>query len=269
MVSVPELSHAGRIARAHDPDRFLTTLFAPADRRETLFLLIAFNHELVRALEMPSVRGESGPIAALIRLQWWREVVEGSPRRHELAEPLAAAISAGALHRETLLSVIEAREAEAESIDTLQRWREIQLEGPGGIQVAFARALGEADPAVLEKLRSIGAAYGAGAICRHWRSVLRANRRPFPDDLLYESGSSRDAVHAADAVPVDLAPLRAAGRNWLAEAGHPRLGRARIAAGLAAILARRDLARPAEAAGSPRGLGDRLALTAAWLRGSP
>src|SRR3978361_2145745 len=138
-----ELSPAGRSARAHDPDRFLTALFAPAVHREALFLLIAFNHELVRALEMPSSRGDSGPLGTLIRLQWWREVVEGESRRHELAEPLAAAIHAGALERDTLLSVIEAREAEAEGIETLERWRALQLEGPGGFQVAFGRALGE------------------------------------------------------------------------------------------------------------------------------
>ncbi len=117
MPARPPLSAAGRIAREHDPDRFLTTLFAPGSHRETLFLLIAFNHELVRALEMKSARSEAGPIASLIRLQWWREVVEGASRRHELAEPLGAALAAGRLDRETLLDCIEGREAEAAGFD--------------------------------------------------------------------------------------------------------------------------------------------------------
>lgn len=273
---ISDLSQAGQTARAQDPDRFLTALLAPAARREALFLLIAFNHELVRALEMPSHHGASlhgaGPIGTLIRLQWWREVVEGQVRRHELAEPLGAMLSAGRLDRATLLGIIEAREAEAEGIATLEQWRQLQLDGPGSMQVAFGQALGERDPAMLSRLRSIGAAYGAGAILRHYRSILRAGRCPLPDDLLVSAGSSREAVLGADPAGIDpavLAPLHAAGLQWLREAGRPRLGHARVAASLAAVLARRDLGQfPGQGATLPRGLGDRLAVTAAWLRGS-
>ena len=78
------------LVRRHDPDRFLTALFAPADKRDTLLTLYAFNHELARAREVVSE-----PPLALIRLHWWREVVEGAQRRHEVAEPLSAALTAG------------------------------------------------------------------------------------------------------------------------------------------------------------------------------
>ena len=77
------------LVRRHDPDRFLTALFAPPDRRDALLTLYALNHELARAREVVSE-----PPLALIRLQWWREVVEGAPRRHEVASPLSAAIAA-------------------------------------------------------------------------------------------------------------------------------------------------------------------------------
>jgi phytoene/squalene synthetase len=33
------LSHCAAAVREHDPDRYLATLFAPADARETLFAL--------------------------------------------------------------------------------------------------------------------------------------------------------------------------------------------------------------------------------------
>jgi len=55
------------LVRRHDPDRFLTALFAPAGRQGALLTLYAFNHELARAREMVSE-----PPLALIRLQWWR-----------------------------------------------------------------------------------------------------------------------------------------------------------------------------------------------------
>ena len=266
------LSPLGQAARTHDPDRFLISLFAPASLRENLFLLIAFNHELVRALEMPSARSGAGPIAALIRLQWWREVVEGEPRRHELAEPLSAMLAAGIVSRDTLLSIIDAREAEAEGIETLDHWHEIQLGGPGGMQVAFAEALGERDPASLNRFRAIGAAYSAGAILRHYPAILQAGRCPVPEDLLHRAGTSREALlgdEGAGLDPVLLLPLRDAGRTWLIEAGRFRPDRQRIAACLAAVLARRDLGLKPGSGSGTRGLGDRVALIAAWLRGSP
>jgi len=108
------LSPIAAFARAHDPDRFLAALFAPPERREAIFTLIAFNHELARARE-----AASHPMAALIRLQWWRDALEealaGKPaRRHEVAEPLHAAITAGSLDPVALGAMIDAREAEAE-----------------------------------------------------------------------------------------------------------------------------------------------------------
>src|SRR3954466_2319838 len=97
------------LVRRHDPDRFLTPLFAPPERRDALLTLYALNHELARARE-----AVSEPPLALIRLQWWREVVEGARRRHEIADPLTAAIEAGMLDRADLLALIGARESEAE-----------------------------------------------------------------------------------------------------------------------------------------------------------
>src|ERR1700753_3370412 len=114
------LSTLGQMVRRHDPDRFFTALFAPEARRETLFLLYAFNHELARAREVASE-----PTIALIRLHWWREVVEGTARRHEVAGPLGEALAAGALRRESLLAMVDGREAEAAPcIETLAEWRD-------------------------------------------------------------------------------------------------------------------------------------------------
>ncbi|HET9148702.1 MAG TPA: squalene/phytoene synthase family protein, partial [Acetobacteraceae bacterium] len=75
--------------RRADQDRFLGAIFAPAALRERLILLYAFNHELARAREVASE-----PAIALIRLHWWREVVEGAARAHEVASPLRRALEA-------------------------------------------------------------------------------------------------------------------------------------------------------------------------------
>src|SRR5271165_1963078 len=99
---MPPLSPLAAMVRRHDPDRFLTALFAPPERREAVFLVYAFNHEIARAREVVSE-----PALALIRLQWWREVVEGARRRHEVAGPLGEALDAGVLDAGDFLMMIE------------------------------------------------------------------------------------------------------------------------------------------------------------------
>ena len=95
--------------RRADPDRFFCTLFAPAQQRDGLALLYLFNHELARAREVASE-----PMLALIRLNWWREVVEGQAKQHEIATPLRAALDAGLFDAADLAGLISAREMEAE-----------------------------------------------------------------------------------------------------------------------------------------------------------
>src|SRR5689334_4682741 len=98
-LSAPGLSAAAAIVRRHDRDRYQTALFAPADRRETLFALYAFNYEVARVRETVTQ-----PMLGQIRLQWWREVIAasyaGAPaRRHEIVQPRVATITVFGLSR--------------------------------------------------------------------------------------------------------------------------------------------------------------------------
>jgi 15-cis-phytoene synthase len=256
------LTRPGELVRRHDPDRFLISLFAPAGKRDALLTLYAFDHELARARDVVSE-----PHLALIRLQWWRDVVEGASRRHEVAEPLSAAIAAGQLARRDLLAVLDAREMEADpSIPTLQAWREYLLGAAGGLAVAAARLLGAPDP---ELMRPIGAAYGAGRLLRGVRPLAYRGRCLLPEDRLAAHGLSPEAViRTPDAPALDpvLRELGQEGRSMLAQARGVRVPRYAIAAALPAVLARRDLRRITQPP-QPRGLGDRLAVTAAALLG--
>jgi phytoene synthase len=250
------------LVRRHDPDRFLTALFAPSARRDALLILYAFNHELARAREVASE-----PPLALIRLQWWREVVEGADRRHEVASPLSAAIAAGELQAATLLPLIEAREAEAYAdFDSLNDWRAWLRAGAGGLAVAAAAALGAPDP---EALRPFGAAYGVAGLLRSTGLLASRNQCLLPAALLAAHGLTHAAfVQAPDAEPARaaLASVAEEGRALLAEAARTPLPRQAVPAALPAVLARRDLRRwPAIAV--PRGIGDRLAVMAAGITG--
>jgi phytoene synthase len=257
------LSPLGEIVRTHDPDRFLTALFAPADRRETLFALYAFNHELARARE-----ATSDATLALIRLQWWREAVEGAVRRHPVADALRAQVAASALDRDALLALVAGREPEtAPEIATLADWRSYLVGSAGLLAGTAARAL-EADAASCAGARELGAAYGAAGVLRSIAAHARQGRCVLPADVLAAYGLSPEAVIAAPAsaalVTVRRA-LAAEARAWLRAAPRPRFGRRAIAAALPGVLAARDLRR--DGADQPRGLGDRLAVTFAGLHG--
>ncbi|MGI4747545.1 MAG: squalene/phytoene synthase family protein [Janthinobacterium lividum] len=274
---VPTLESCLAIARRSDPDRFLTALFAPPGRRDAVFVLIAFNHELVRAVEMPSAHSGAGPIATLIRLQWWRDVVEGSRsdwRHHEVAEPLHRLIDSGAVSAATLLRLIDAREADAEESSDLAGWRASLLDGAGALQQAIGEAL-DVDKAVGDRLAAVGAAYAIGALARHLAEMLQAGRCTLPDDLLAVVGTSREAL-LQDPQPDLLARLRPVlvqeGIGFVDRAGSLRLPRDRIAAALPLVLATRDLRRAATPSthilrSGQRGIGDRLAVLASYATG--
>ena len=97
--------------RSLDSDRYVTALFAPSPRRADLLALYAFNLELARSRE-----AVSEPALGRIRLQWWRDAVGecygGVARRHQIVQPLAAAIDRHELSRHLFDRIIDAREAD-------------------------------------------------------------------------------------------------------------------------------------------------------------
>jgi len=68
--------------RKRDPERFVTLMFAPEQRRAGLGVLYAFNLELGRIRE----RTLHEPMAGHIRLQWWRDAIAGRRGETPLAE---------------------------------------------------------------------------------------------------------------------------------------------------------------------------------------
>lgn len=251
---VPELSPCGAIARRHDPDRFFCALFAPAERREALFTLIAFNHELARAREVAS-----NPMLALMRLTWWREAVEeaaeGRPaRQHEVAGPLHAAIREGALDAEGLIAMAEAREAETEEegIPSTPALHAYLRGTAGGFAVVAGRLLG-APPAMLPALQQAGMLYGLAGLLRAVSALAAQGRCLLPADLVVPEAVIADPGAAG---PV-IRELAAAAPGSPSLRGLPRTA---VAAALPLTLARRDLRRLAAGREVRRGLGDRLAV---------
>lgn len=101
-------AHCEALVRAADPDRYFATLFAPADKRPHLFALYAFSLEVARVRE-----AVSEALTGEIRLQWWRDTLQGEARGDVRANPVAAALDAAIvtfrLPRQALVDLIDAR----------------------------------------------------------------------------------------------------------------------------------------------------------------
>lgn len=94
--------------RSTDFDRYLACLLVPEDKRGPLAALYAFSAELARVRDL--IRE---PLPGEVRLQYWRDLVEGQPHGDVQANPLASgivhAIVDHKLPRAALAAMTEAR----------------------------------------------------------------------------------------------------------------------------------------------------------------
>jgi phytoene synthase len=80
-------AYCAELVRTADRDRFLSSLFAPAQHRAALHALYAFNVEVARVREVARE-----PLPGEIRLQWWSEVLRGERAEEARANPVASAL---------------------------------------------------------------------------------------------------------------------------------------------------------------------------------
>ncbi|RVU14189.1 phytoene/squalene synthase family protein [Methylobacterium oryzihabitans] len=101
-------AHCEALVRDGDPDRYFATLFAPAAHRPHLFALAAFSLEVARVRD-----AVSSPMPGEIRLQWWRDALQGEARGDVRANPVAAALDdtivRRRLPRQPLVDLVDAR----------------------------------------------------------------------------------------------------------------------------------------------------------------
>lgn len=191
MARSSRLSASARLVRRYDRDRFLTALFAPADRREDLFALYAFNYEVAKTREVVSE-----PLLGQIRLQWWREAIAeiyaGGQRRHEVAEPLAQAIQRHGLPQALFDRLIEARafDLEGAAPATLEALEDYADATGGALAELALHVLGAAGPAALAAARRVGTAWALTGLARAVPFHARARRQYLPVSVMKETSAS-------------------------------------------------------------------------------
>jgi phytoene synthase len=191
-------AHCEALVRAADKDRFLASLFAPAEHRVALHSLYAFNVEIARVPEM--VRE---PLAGEIRLQWWSDAIAGKADdagAHPVAAALLATIARYGLPAQPLFA----------------------LKTSSGLIALAAGVLGAQRAPVVEEI-----AYHAGvgyAIAGLLMALpFHAARRQLflPLEVLDRHGVPREDIAARKSSPqlqAALAELRVNARHHLAKA---------------------------------------------------
>jgi phytoene synthase len=190
--------HCEEVVRATDKDRFLATLFAPAEQRGPLFALYAFDHEVAAVRDR--VRE---PMAGEIRLQWWRDVVNGELSGEAAANPIAAAlmetIARFALPKERLADLIEAHSFDLydDPMPTFDALDGYARHTAGTVFDLAARICGA--PAEYAAERA-GLAYGITCLLRSF--ALHASRRQlFVPLQALEGGTTPEAIFAGQNSP--------------------------------------------------------------------
>lgn len=80
-------NHCMQFLRDVDPDRYLSVLYAPEDKRGSLAALYAFNAEIARIRDLIH-----DPLPGEVRLQWWRDLINGREHGAASGNPVAAAL---------------------------------------------------------------------------------------------------------------------------------------------------------------------------------
>ena len=241
-------SYCAAELRRLDRERYLAALFAPAGRRDALFALFAFNLETAKTAEVvsESLLGE-------IRLQWWRDAVDGiyggSVREHPVVAALADAIETCALERSRFHAILDGRAADLreQPFDDLDALEDYLARTAVPLVELACRTLGSESDGTMGLAREAGLGLGLAGVLRAIPFHARQRRLRVPRALMAEAGVSATALF-------DRAPPKA-----FARAVEPIAARAREH--IAALRrGRHDIPVAARAAFLP------LAMSEAFLR---
>ncbi len=221
--SPQDYAHCASLLADGDRDLWLASLFVPERFRPHVHALWAFAHEIGRISLIVSE-----PMLGEIRLQWWREVLEGERAGEAAQNPVAAALldtlAKFSLPRQPALNLLEARKFDLyrDPMPSLT-----DLEGYcGETWSAFFRLVtlvlaNGHDPGGADACGHAGVALGLTRILRDLPLHARRGQCFIPKDVLARNGAVVEAAAAgldSPALDAALGELRALARKHAAEA---------------------------------------------------
>lgn len=224
-------SYCEALVRERDPDRYWAAFFAPADKRPHLFALFAFNQEIARVRE-----SVSAPLPGEIRLQWWRDLLDGlgaaaaadevtDEASSPVARALAATIVGFRLPLQAFHDLIDARVFDLyddimPSVSDLEGYcgeTSSVLFRLASLVLADGREPGGADAA-----GHGGVAFAIAGLLRALPWHLQRGQIFVPADIMARHGLDRDGTLAGtgddEALDRALADMRALARDHLSKA---------------------------------------------------
>jgi len=216
-------AHCEQLLRAHDRDRWLACMFAPAGPRRHLHALYAFSLEIARIRETVS-----DPMPGEIRMQWWIDAIEGEARGDVRAHPVAAAlidtIRAFSLPRNAFTDLVEARRFDLYD-EPMAEIRELESYCGRTSSALFRLAsiiLSEGgEPGGADAAGYAGVAYALTGLMRSFPWLAARGQIYVPAEMLERHGVTPAAALVRPAKPglvAALADLRALARRRHGEA---------------------------------------------------
>ncbi len=204
---MPQLSYCAQQVRRFDNDRFICSLFAPAEEREAMASVYAFNLEVARIREMARE-----PLLGHMRLQWWRDALDtiysGAPPRHQVALAVADAVRRYGLDRRPFDRILDARAFDLD--DLAPQSLDALIDYADGTSATLAqlslKILGGTGEAAEKAVRDVGIAWALTGILRAVPFHAQARRVYLPAELSREAGL--DVARMFETGPTDgLVPV--------------------------------------------------------------
>ncbi|HYM29844.1 MAG TPA: squalene/phytoene synthase family protein [Candidatus Cybelea sp.] len=196
-IAASDADYCAALVRRFDADRWLALLFAPAESRPALHVLHAFNVEVARTREQVSqaMLGE-------IRLQWWRETLDGvfagTPRPQPIATALAAVVSRFGLPRLPFDRLIDAHghdlyETPPADFPAMETYG---ADTSGALAELSLAVLGALDHDSMQAARRVAVAWTMLGLARAVPSHAKQRRIHIPADLLAREKIDAEAIFA-------------------------------------------------------------------------
>jgi phytoene synthase len=188
-------AHCEALVRAADKDRYLAALFAPAEARPRLHALHAFAGEIARVRVVARE-----PLPGEIRLQWWRDVLNGEAWGEVSANPVAAAlvdtVARCDLPKDELIAFIDAHAFDLydDAMASLADLDAYAGRTSGALFVLAAQILG--GRAGMDAVAPAGIAWGVAQRLRSFPRDVARRQMFVPLDLLAQHRVTRGEVEA-------------------------------------------------------------------------
>jgi len=173
--------------RHDDRDRYLLTMFAAADARESLQALYMFNAEVAKIRE-----SVSETMIGCMKLQWWRDVLATifsggtPPQGNPVVAGLAAIVPKHGLSRAAFDDLLTARERDLDD-EPVRDALDLERYAEGTavpLNTLALEVLGVTDDVTRNAARHVGIAWALTGILRAVLYHARVNRFLLPSDLM-------------------------------------------------------------------------------------